>query len=435
MNYKEAVNYLFSKLPVFQRTGAAAYKEGLENTLKLDAFFNHPHTQYKTIHVAGTNGKGSVSHTLASILTSAGYKTGLYTSPHLIDFRERIRMNGLMITENEVTAFVTENKKIIEKLEPSFFEMTVALAFDYFARSNVDIAVIEVGLGGRLDSTNIITPLLSVITNIGYDHTQFLGNTLASIAREKAGIIKAGVPVVIGESHPETESVFYETATNLKSKVFFADKEFDPVTASRLSGSGKQVFNISKNGKMIYRQLNLDLGGFYQRKNILTILKSVEILQQQGISISNENIYKGCSQVSSGTGLQGRWQVVKQNPTVICDTGHNKEGIEMVVAQIAATPHHKLHWIFGMVNDKDTAKILEILPRNAQYYFTRAAIPRALDEELLADRAFRAGLQGQHFPKVEDAYRTAISKAHNNDLIMIGGSTFIVADFLSITDL
>lgn len=430
MDYAQALNYLFSSLPMYQRTGAAAYKEGLGNTLALDAYFNYPHRLFKTIHVAGTNGKGSVSHSICSVLMAAGYKTGLYTSPHLVDFRERIRVNGQMITQAEVVQFVNNHQAILEEIKPSFFEMGVAMAFDYFAREKVDIAVVEVGMGGRLDSTNIIDPLVSVITNIGLDHVAFLGNTLALIAAEKAGIIKGGVPVVVGETHPETEEVFRKKASDLGSPVYFADQLFDPVQYSTLSLEGKQIFTITRKGEFVFRQLEMDLLGIYQRKNILTILQSLEILRQKGLNLSDDNIRDGISRVMAQTGLMGRWQIVGANPLTVCDTGHNKDGILSILEQIKQTAFKQLHWVFGMVNDKDPESILKILPKEANYYFTKASIPRALDPHILAEKANLEGLNGTVFPNVHDAYLDAFSKAGSNDLIMIGGSTFVVADYL-----
>lgn len=431
MDYAQALNYLFSSLPMYQRTGAAAYKEGLDNTLALDAYFNFPHRLFKTIHVAGTNGKGSVSHSICSVLMAAGYKTGLYTSPHLVDFRERIRVNGQMIPQAEVVQFVNNHQSILEKIKPSFFEMGVAMAFDYFAREKVDIAVVEVGMGGRLDSTNIIDPLVSVITNIGLDHVVFLGNTRALIAAEKAGIIKRGVPVVVGETHPETEAVFRKKANDLGSPVYFADQLFDPVQYSTLSLEGKQIFTIARKGEVVFRQLEMDLLGIYQRKNILTILQSFEILRQKGLNLSDDNIRDGISRVMTQTGLMGRWQITGVNPLTVCDTGHNKDGILSILETIKQTAFKQLHWVFGMVNDKDPESILKILPKEANYYFTKASIPRALDPHILAEKANLEGLSGIVFPNVHDAYLDAFSKAGSNDLIMIGGSTFVVADYLS----
>lgn len=427
--YTETLDWLFSQLPMYQRIGKAAYKADLVNTLELDRYFNHPHKKFKCIHIAGTNGKGSVSHMLASVLQVAGYKVGLYTSPHLKDFRERIKVNGEMIPETEVVDFVAQHKAIFEKIQPSFFEMTVAMAFDYFARQQVDIAVVEVGMGGRLDSTNIITPDLSVITNIGYDHTVFLGDTLEKIAVEKAGIIKPGIPVVIGETHAETEFVFKNATVEKKSRIEFADQyyktEYSLQTIDR-----KQSFTISSDSKPVFQNLKLDLLGIYQRKNIITVLRSIDLLIEQGYTISKENIFDGISNASKITGLNGRWQVLNQKPLMICDTGHNFEGMSYVVEQIKNTPYKKLHMVFGVVDDKEIDKVLTILPKDATYYFTRASIPRALNQDILKEKAAPYNLIGKSFPTVQIALESAKKNAGDNDLIFIGGSTFVVADAL-----
>lgn len=429
MNYKETLDWLFSQLPMYQRIGKAAYKADLINTHKLDSYFNHPHTRFKTIHIAGTNGKGSVSHMLASVLQTAGYKVGLYTSPHLKDFRERIRINGQMIPESEVVAFVDHHKKIFEEIQPSFFEMTVALAFDYFERSHIDVAVVEVGMGGRLDSTNIITPDLSVITNIGFDHTIFLGDTLEKIAGEKAGIIKSGIPVVIGETHPETEHVFKRDAAEKISRIEFADQIYS-TDYSMQTLNGKQSFTVSSMGKIMYSDLKVDLLGIYQRKNILTVLHSIDLLIEEGYKIETQDIYQGIENASKNTGLMGRWQIINQHPLIICDTGHNFEGMSYVVEQIKNTPHKSLHMVFGVVDDKDVDKVLTILPKEATYYFTRASIPRALNQDLLKQKAANYNLQGDSYPTVIIALENAKKNAGVNDLIFIGGSTFVVADAL-----
>ncbi|MFW5822023.1 MAG: bifunctional folylpolyglutamate synthase/dihydrofolate synthase [Tangfeifania sp.] len=431
MNYSETIDYLFSRLPMYQRVGPAAYKNNLDNTLRLDELYGNPHRKFRTIHVAGTNGKGSVSHMLAAVFQSAGYKTGLYTSPHLKDFRERIRIDGKMIPEHEVAGWVEKYKANNElwKIMPSFFELTVAMAFDYFAKEKVDIAIVEVGLGGRLDSTNIITPEVSVITNIGLDHTALLGNSLELIAKEKAGIIKKGIPVVIGTTQKETNQVFVEKAEEQKASLFFADQEFS-VSYSMNDFEGNQLLAVEQNGKQIYQQLKLDLKGAYQKKNIPAVLKSIELMQQKGWNISSENIFEGLAKTIQLTGLLGRWQVIGHNPRIICDAAHNTDGIAEIVKQINQTPFQQLHIVFGMVNDKEPQNILKLLPENATYYFTKADIPRALDENILANKAAECGLKGEVFTDVHDAFAAAKTNAGKDDFIFVGGSTFIVSEIL-----
>ncbi|WP_439181539.1 bifunctional folylpolyglutamate synthase/dihydrofolate synthase [Carboxylicivirga taeanensis] len=429
MNYKETLDFLFAQLPMYQRVGKAAYKADLTTTQALDSYFKHPHKAYKTIHIAGTNGKGSVSHSVASVLQEAGYKVGLYTSPHLKDFRERIRINGQMLPEQEVVDFVAKHKKMIEQLQPSFFEMTVAMAFEYFRQEAVDVAVIEVGMGGRLDSTNIITPEVAAITNIGLDHTAFLGDSLDKIAAEKGGIIKKNVPLIIGQTQAETATVFEAIARDKGTKITFADQLLKVATAT-LSIDERQVFQIYKNEAPAYDDLKLDLLGAYQQKNILTTLAIIEQLQKGTFSISRDNIYAGLNKVVSNTGLLGRWQYLGYNPRIICDTGHNLDGMQMLVEQMMSTPHKQLHIVLGMVNDKDHAAVLSILPKQAQYYFTKAAIPRSLNEDLLKDLAEKMQLSGCSYPNVHLALNAAKKNAGANDLIFIGGSTFIVADAL-----
>ncbi len=431
MNYTETLDFLFTRLPMFQRNGPAAYKNSLENTLLLDEFYGHPHRQFKTIHVAGTNGKGSVSHMLAAILQTAEYKTGLYTSPHLKDFRERIRINGEMIPENEVIKWVGNYNLKNEKwmLEPSFFELTVAMAFDYFAQQKVDVAVIEVGLGGRLDSTNIINPEVSIITNIGLDHTDLLGNTIEKIATEKAGIIKNSVPVVIGTTQTETTPVFESVAKEKRTKIFYADQEFK-AEYSLIGIDGKQIFNIKKNGAIVYPDLKLDLNGTYQRNNLPAVLKTVELLDSKGLKIQKKHVFKGLLNTMSLTGLRGRWQIIGYNPLIVCDTGHNEDGIKQVVHQLKNTPFKKLHIVFGTVGDKNPEPVLKLLPQNATYYFTKADIPRALNEKELMLKAAEFGLNGKSFEKVKNAFDAARNNAGFNDLIFVGGSTFVVAEIL-----
>ncbi|MDX9883259.1 MAG: folylpolyglutamate synthase/dihydrofolate synthase family protein [Prolixibacteraceae bacterium] len=429
--YQDTINYLYSQLPMFQRSGPAAYKNTLDNTFALDEMYNRPHRAFKTIHVAGTNGKGSVSHLLASVLQEAGYKTGLYTSPHLKDFRERIRVNGEMIPEQSVTEFVDSFRKKNEtaKLEPSFFELTVAMAFEYFRNEKVDVAVVEVGLGGRLDSTNIIIPEVSVITNISLDHTALLGNTIAQIASEKAGIIKSRIPVVIGESGTESAQVFLQKATEMNAPVYFADQEFS-CAYSMLLPEGKQIFHVTRNNRPAYPNLQLDLLGIYQRKNILTVLKTLELLRISGWDIEDKPIYSGLRSVTKNTGLLGRWQIIGNNPLIVCDTGHNEGGIRQVVEQIRNTAWKSLHVVFGMVNDKSIDAVLALLPNEATYYFTRADIPRALGEAELQRQAEIFGLKGRTFTNVTEALNAAKNNADGRDMIFVGGSTFVVAEVL-----
>lgn len=428
MTYQETLDYMFSQLPMFHRIGKSAYKANLDNTLALDEFFGHPHRQFKSIHVAGTNGKGSTSHMLASILQDAGLKVGLYTSPHLRDFRERIKVNGVEVSERYVVDFVETHKHLFETVQPSFFEMTVALAFKYFAEEMVDVAVVEVGMGGRLDSTNIISPLVSVITNIGFDHTEFLGDTLAKIAGEKGGIIKDGIPVVVGETHVETSSVFEEIAKDRNAKLVFADQKY-AVTETFLQEDGIQVFSVEDcNGVSAYNDLEVDLQGSYQRKNILTVLAAVDELKPYFPQLSEATIRKGLRHASKQTGLRGRWYQLSSNPLTICDTGHNVDGITFIVDQIAKTPYEKLFWVFGMVSDKDISKVITLLPKDAYYIFTQASIPRAMDAELLAEKCNAVGLKGEVEKNVQKALLRAKKMASNNDLIFIGGSTFVVAE-------
>lgn len=431
MDYSDTLEYLFSRLPMFQRIGPAAYKDNLDNTILLDDLYGNPHRKFKSIHVAGTNGKGSVAHMLAAVFQAAGYKTGLYTSPHLKDFRERIRINGEMISEEDVYDWV-ENYKInneLWKIDPSFFELTVAMAFDYFARQAVDVAIVETGLGGRLDSTNIISPELSIITNIGLDHTALLGDTVEKIAAEKAGIIKAGIPVVVGTTQAEAKKVFDEVAALKLAPLFFADKKIK-VTYALTDFDGNQLLTVEKEGKKLFPQVKLDLKGMYQQKNVAAVLKSVDLLRQMDWEISDESLLKGLANVKKMTGLMGRWQILGYNPLLVCDTAHNAEGISEVVYQMQQTPHEKLHIVLGVVKDKDPGNLLGLLPADAEYYFTRADIPRAMDEKELAKMAKRFGLKGITFPTVEKAYDTARKRAGKNDMVFVGGSTFVVAEIL-----
>ena len=427
MTYKEATEYLFNSVPMFQNVGGAAYKEGLYNTKVLDAHFGHPHRHNKTIHVGGTNGKGSCSHTLAAILQAAGYKTGLYTSPHLTDFRERIRMNGQMIPESEVVSFVENERAFFEPLHPSFFELTTALAFKYFAEAKVDVAVIEVGMGGRLDCTNIIEPDLSVITNISFDHTQFLGHTLAAIAGEKAGIIKTNIPVVVGETTDETRDVFLHKAMEMNSSIRFAEEEHE-ICSSRMENG----FRIYKT--LHWNEIKGELGGLCQEKNTATILAAVDELQKAGYAIRPENVCMGFENVCELTGLRGRWQQTGTSPLVVCDTGHNTGGIAYIAAQLLNLNARQLHVIIGMVNDKDIRGVLRLLPQSATYYFTKASVKRALDEHKLQELAREEGLEGSAWENVACAWKAARQNAKAEDAIFIGGSTFIVADFLTLQE-
>ena len=426
MTYQETIDYLFNSTPLFQNVGKDAYKEGLENTHLLDEHFGHPHRQFKTIHVAGTNGKGSCSHTLAAILQSAGYKVGLYTSPHLVDFRERIRINGTPVSEAYVIDFVENHRAFFEPLHPSFFELTTAMAFNYFAEQQVDVAVIEVGLGGRLDCTNIIRPDLCVITNISFDHVQFLGNTLAKIASEKAGIIKEGIPVVIGETTPETKPVFAEKAIQVNAPIHFAEEE-QFLLESSINEQGKRIYQTKE-----YADLEGELGGLCQIKNTNTLLSAIRILQDSGYNINDTHVREGFAHVCSLTGLMGRWQKILETPVAFCDTGHNKAGIQYIVEQLSRQTYRQLHIVMGMVNDKDISGVLAMLPKDAIYYFTKASVSRALNENEVKRLAGEAGLEGNTYPSVKDAFEAAQASAHPDDFIFIGGSTFIVADLLSI---
>lgn len=412
MEYQDILTYLYNSVPMFQQVGGSAYKEGMANTYILDEHFGHPHQAYRCIHVAGTNGKGSCSHTLAAILQEAGYRVGLYTSPHLVDFRERIRVNGQPVPESYVIDFVEKEREFFEPLHPSFFELTTAMAFRYFADEQVDVAVIEVGLGGRLDCTNIIRPDVSVITNISFDHTQFLGNTLAKIAGEKAGIIKEGIPVVIGETTPETRPVFLKKAQEVDAPIFFAEE----------------------NEPEAYPGLAPELQGLYQVKNTRTILSVLPLLKKAGYQIDAQAVYNGFAHVCELTGLMGRWQKLQDAPTLICDTGHNVGGITYIVEQLKQQKYRQLHIIIGMVNDKDIRGVLALFPKDATYYFTKASVKRALPEEELCSLAHSFGLKGNSYPDVPAAVRAAKEKSHPEDFIFVGGSSFIVADLLANRD-
>jgi dihydrofolate synthase/folylpolyglutamate synthase len=426
MTYSETLNYLYNKLPMFTRIGAAAIKKDLDNTVLLCEHVGNPQQKFKTIHVAGTNGKGSTSHMLAAVLQKAGYKTGLYTSPHLKDFRERIRINGQMMPEEAVVDFTEREKEKIEEINPSFFEVTVAMAFDYFAAEQVDIAVIEVGLGGRLDSTNIITPELSVITNISLDHTNLLGNTLQEIASEKAGIIKPGIPVVVGEKQKESAPVFISKAEETSSELVFASTE---LRLDDIRNEGIHlVTSVYKNNARIYKDLKLDLTGRYQLKNVLTVIQAIILLTRKGYNIPEAAVYSGLSHTAEITGLQGRWQTISRDPLVICDTGHNIAGIQEVLQNIQATPYKKLHIVIGMLKDKDVSTILHLLPATAAYYFCQPLLERALPAFELAQQAEKFNLKGKVYDSVVLALEAARSGADLQDLIFVGGSTFVVAE-------
>jgi len=429
MNYQQTLDYLYSQLPMFQRVGAAAYKADLNNTIALCSLLGNPENKFRSIHIAGTNGKGSTSHMLASILQEAGLKVGLYTSPHLKDFRERIKINGQMIPEKNVVEFVERHKSEFEKIQLSFFEMTVGLAFDYFATEKVDIAVIEVGLGGRLDSTNVITPLVSVITNISFDHTALLGNTLELIAGEKAGIIKKNIPVVIGETTPETKKVFRAKASEQQAEIVFAEEVYNAENVRQVNNNGLYLqLTMQKQEQTVYDDLLSELPGLYQQKNIATVLATVDELNRQNFALTENVVRSGIRHVIRNTGLLGRWQVLAHDPLTIADTGHNEAGIKEVLKQISLTPHDQLHVVLGMVNDKDISTILKMLPTAARYYFCRAGIPRALDAAELAAQAEASGLKGTVHDSVQAALAAARRSAAANDLVFVGGSTFTVAE-------
>ncbi len=426
MNYADTLTYIYNRMPLFQMVGKSAYKEGLESMQAFDNRLGNPHRSFKCIHVGGTNGKGSTSHTLASILQSAGYKVGLFTSPHLKDFRERIRVNGEVVPEQFVIDFVERHKAFFDIIYPSFFEVNVAMAFDYFRQEKVDYAVVEVGLGGRLDSTNIITPILSVITNISLDHTNILGNTLLEIAKEKAGIIKENTPIVIGEAEGEIKTLFQTTAEKKHASIFFAEDNKAEWTHNRTDKDGMPLQGFSIDSDVI----ETPLMGNYQAKNMATVKCAVERLRQIGVDISKKAEWEGFQKTISQTHLLGRWQIIGKNPTIVCDTGHNVGGIEYIVKQLEATPHKALHIVFGMVGDKDVSHVLDLLPKKAHYYFTHANIHRALDEKKLCEMGRERNLQGNSYPTVREALEEAKRNAEEEDLIYIGGSTYVVAEII-----
>jgi dihydrofolate synthase/folylpolyglutamate synthase len=431
MNYQQTLDYMLAQLPMFHRVGAAAYRADLGNTLELCEITNYPHRHFQSIHIAGTNGKGSVSHFLSSILQTSGKKVGLYTSPHLRDFRERIRINGEMIPEDYVVKFVNLYRNDFDRIQPSFFEMNVALAFSYFADEKVDIAIIETGMGGRLDSTNVISPLVSVITNIGLDHTQFLGDTLKLIAGEKAGIIKPQTPVVIGQTHIETLPVFRSKAAEMNSPIYFADEEFEFRNINYSVNEAPILnFDVWYKGKLYLENLKSPLAGSYQPHNILAVIQTALILEASGWKTGVENVRVGIENIIQNTGFQGRWQMLQRSPLTICDIGHNVDGIREVIKQLNITPHNKLHIVFGVVNDKDINGMLQLLPKDATYYFCNANLPRALNASLLADKARKIGLTGEIWPSVLEAKEAAVKAADKDDLVFIGGSAFVVAEVL-----
>lgn len=433
MTYQETCEYLYNQMPMFERQGASGYKEGLDNSLKLDEHFKHPHHKYRTIHVAGTNGKGSCAHTLSAILQSCGYKVGLYTSPHLVDFSERIRYNGAPIPEEYVIDFVEKEKVFFEPLQPSFFEVVTAMAFKYFADMEVDIAVIEVGMGGRLDCTNIISPILSIITNIGFDHTQFLGNSLEQIAMEKAGIMKKGVPIIIGETTPETRMVFEAVAAEVKAPLILAEEQ--PEVKSCVQTDKGLTYQTEN-----YGILEGELSGNYQEKNTNTILCAVKELEKMGYLYpvssrpdyicQNKEVRESFKRVCELTGLQGRWQTIKESPLTICDTGHNLDGWKYLSEQLKTVSCQHMHIVFGMVDDKDFEGVMALLPKTATYYFTKASNKRAVSENVLKIYAQGLGLQGESYPDVVSAYQAAQDAADEKDFVFIGGSSYVVADFL-----
>ncbi len=426
MTYDQTIDYLFTRLPMFSRLGAAAYKEDLTNIIRLCDYLGNPEKKFKSIHVAGTNGKGSVSHMLAAILQASGYKTALHTSPHLKDFRERIKVNGVMIPQEYVVSFTEKIKPVIDEIDPSFFEISVAMAFDYFAKEQPDFAIIETGLGGRLDSTNILLPELSIITNIGWDHMNLLGDSLEKIAGEKAGIIKHNIPVVIGEVIPETKDIFTNTAQKRSAPMTIASSRWQATDWKWKDHElHVEVAEEHRTDRQVYK---LDLPGIYQTKNLLTVLEACSVLKNKGWNIPDDSIHTALRQVKKTTGLHGRWEQIHQHPSVIMDVAHNEAGIKQLTEQLELTDYHALHIVLGMVKDKEIEKVLRLLPHNAQYYFTQASIPRALEAEELRQQASSAGLKGKAYPDVNTALKQALSIAKTDDLILVCGSVFLVAE-------
>ena len=430
MNYEETIQWLFGQLPMYQRDGQAAYKADLSHTVALLKLLGQPQEHFKAIHVAGTNGKGSVSHIIASVLQQAGYKTGLYTSPHLRDFRERIRINGQMIPKEKVTDFIASHQAGFKKISPSFFEMTVGMAFQYFAEEKVDFAVLETGMGGRLDSTNLSNPVLSVITHIDLDHTQFLGNTREKIAFEKAGIIKPGVPVVIGRRQNETIPVFEKAAKEKNTRLIFAEDRVE-LKRVRTAHPLEKHYDIWTDNRLYLEDFNSPLLGDYQKENLATALTGIFTLLETGeMKADRETLREGLENTVKNTHLAGRWQVLDKNPLTIADTGHNRDGIMAIRRQLLETDFRHLHFVLGMVSDKDHEEVLTLLPKRATYYFCKAGIPRGLDAEILKEKAFKAGLNGKSYPSVMHAYHSARNNAGTGDLVFIGGSTFVVAEVI-----
>lgn len=428
MDYKEAISWLYEQLPMYQRIGKAAYKADLKNTEAILSALGNPERKVKAIHIAGTNGKGSVSHLIASILQDAGYKTGLYTSPHLVDFRERIKINGELITQDSVVDFVNSNKKTFESISSSFFEMTVGMAFDYFAKKDVDFAIIETGLGGRLDSTNLCNPVISIITNIGIDHIAFLGDTLEQIAAEKAGIIKNEIPVVIGKHQINTDTIFENKVRECNSPIIYAEDIID-LRTFQSEDENFQTYDVWYKNQPYIDNIKSPLLGYYQKENLCTTLASIEVLREKEIlDISPEQIMSGIENVIINTGFYGRWQTIGKNPLTICDTGHNIDGIKAIVYQLSDMKFNHLHFVLGMVGDKDIFEILTILPNNATYYYCKPNIPRGMDEEELAEMGFKAGLTGKTYNSVTQALHSAKNNAGANDLLFVGGSSFVVAE-------
>ncbi len=430
MRYQQTLDYLYAQLPMFHRIGPAAYKANLDNTLALAEYLGNPHAKFKSIHIAGTNGKGSVANMLASVFQEAGYKTGLCTSPHLKDFRERFRINGNKIPEQFITDFVNQHKDFFQSLKPSFFELTIAMTFDYFAREQVDIAIMETGLGGRLDSTNIITPEVSVITNVGLDHTNLLGDTVEAIAWEKAGIIKTGIPAVIGKSRPEVVGVFERKAREVGTDIFLVEQNYHIESSSLKNREDQPLLQLAIHSKGSTRIVESALTGTYQHENILTAVAAVDMINREGSFHLPENALKaGLKNVIRNTGIAGRWQILERKPLVICDTGHNADGIRSIMENIGQTPHRYLHFVLGMMNDKDISGILQLLPSEATtYYFCRPDVPRGLNTTMLRQEAEQAGLKGKEYDSVASAFAAAKSAAGQEDLVFVGGSTFVVAE-------
>ncbi len=430
MDYKETISWLFEQLPMYQRVGKAAYKADLSNTIAILDAIGNPEKKINAIHIAGTNGKGSVAHIIASVLQESGYKTGLYTSPHLKDFRERIKINGQLISEEDVTNFIKAHKKTFVTIKSSFFEMTVGLAFKYFADEKVDFAVIETGLGGRLDSTNLCNPIITIITNIGVDHTAFLGNTIGEIASEKAGIIKPAIPLIVGKHNADIDNIFELRCSKLKAPLFFAEDDMK-LRIFQSEGEDIQTMDVWYKNQRIITGLKSPLIGIYQDENICTALRTIEQLKETKlIDVSNTEISDGVENTISNTGFYGRWQKLSTNPVTICDTGHNIDGIKAVVKQLEKLNFTHLHFVLGMVNDKDVFGILTLLPNKATYYFCKPDIPRGMDEDELAKIGFKAGLNGKSYNSVTQAYHSAINNAGINDLVFVGGSTFVVSEVI-----